>query len=88
MTLRDWMKDFGDAGETPSLVSLALFAVVFLPTIFLAGMVGPSLDMVREIIGGLSTEMKMAGITVFILGLMAIARILTLLFGGRDGDVS
>lgn len=51
-------------------------------------MVGPSLDMVREIIGGLSTEMKMAGITVFILGLMAIARILTLLFGGRDGDVS
>ncbi|WP_304075338.1 hypothetical protein [Maricaulis maris] len=88
MTMRDWMKDFGDAGETPSLVSLALFAVVFLPTIFLAGMVGPSLDMVREIIGGLSTEMKMAGITVFILGLMAIARILTLLFGGRDGDVS
>ncbi|WP_417479275.1 hypothetical protein [Maricaulis maris] len=88
MTLRDWMKDFGDAGETPSLVSLALFAVVFLPTIFLAGMVGPSLDMVREIIGGLSTEMKMAGITVFILGLMAIARILTLLFGGRDGDGS
>ena len=88
MTLRDWMKDFGDAGETPSLVSLALFAVVFLPTIFLAGMVGPSLDMVREIIGGLSTEMKIAGITVFILGLMAIARILTLLFGGRDGDGS
>jgi hypothetical protein len=88
MTMRDWMKDFGDAGESPSLVSLALFAVVFLPTIFLAGMVGPSLDMVREIIGGLSTEMKMAGITVFILGLMAIARILTLLFGGRDGDVS
>ncbi len=88
MTMRDWMKDFGDAGETPSLVSLALFAVVFLPTIFLAGMVGPSLDMVREIIGGLSTEMKMAGITVFILGLMAIARILTLLFGGRDGDGS
>ncbi|MFT6662960.1 MAG: hypothetical protein ACJA0K_002975 [Maricaulis maris] len=86
--MRDWMKDFGDAGESPSLVSLALFAVVFLPTIFLAGMVGPSLDMVREIIGGLSTEMKMAGITVFILGLMAIARILTLLFGGRDGDVS
>jgi hypothetical protein len=88
MTLRDWMKDFGDAGESPSLVSLALFAVVFLPTIFLVGMVGPSLDMVREIIGDLSTEMKMAGITVFILGLMAIARILTLLFGGRDGDVS
>jgi hypothetical protein len=88
MTMRDWMKDFGDAGESPSLVSLALFAVVFLPTIFLAGMVGPSLDMVREIIGDLSTEMKMAGITVFILGLMAIARILTLLFGGRDGDVS
>ncbi|ABI64792.1 hypothetical protein Mmar10_0499 [Maricaulis maris MCS10] len=88
MTMRDWMKDFGDAGETPSLVSLALFAVVFLPTIFLAGMVGPSLDMVREIIGGLSTEMKIAGITVFILGLMAIARILTLLFGGRDGDGS
>ncbi|MAC88261.1 hypothetical protein [Maricaulis sp.] len=88
MTLRDWMKDFGDAGEAPSLVSLALFAVVFLPTIFLAGMVGPSLDMVREIIGGLSTEMKIAGITVFILGLMAIARILTLLFGGRDGDGS
>jgi hypothetical protein len=88
MTMRDWMKDFGDAGESPSLVSLALFAVVFLPTIFLVGMVGPSLDMVREIIGDLSTEMKMAGITVFILGLMAIARILTLLFGGRDGDVS
>ena len=88
MTMRDWIKDFGDAGEAPSLVSLALFAVVFLPTIFLAGMVGPSLDMVREVVSGLSTELKLASFTVVILGLMAIARILALLFGGRDRGVS
>ena len=88
MTMRDWMKDFSDAGETPSLISLALFAVVFLPTIFLSGMIGPSLDIVRDAIGGLSTEMKMAGLTVFILGVMAIARIFTLLFGGRAKDAS
>ncbi|WP_297736607.1 hypothetical protein [uncultured Maricaulis sp.] len=88
MTMREWMKDFGDAGDPPSLVSLALFAVVFLPTIFLAGMIGPSIDMVRDVIAGLSPEMKMAGLTVFILGVMAIARIFTLLFSGRDKDVS
>jgi hypothetical protein len=88
MTMREWIKDFGDAGEPPSLASLALFAVVFLPTLFLAGMVGPSLDMVRDVIGGLPTEMKIAGLTVFILGLMAIARIFTLLIGGREKDVS
>ena len=69
-------------------MSLALFALVFLPTIFLAGMVGPSLDMVRDVMGGLSAEMKMAGLTVFILGVMALARIFSLLFGGRDKDVS
>ncbi|WP_143742865.1 hypothetical protein [Maricaulis sp. W15] len=88
MTMRDWMKDFGDAGDPPSLVSLALFAVVFLPAIFLAGMVGPSLDMVRDVIGGLSPEMKMAGLTVFILGVMAIARIISLLASGDEKDVS
>ena len=88
MTMRDWIKDFGDAGEAPSLVSLALFGLVFLPTIFLAGMVGPSLDMVRDVIAGLSAEMKAGALTVFILGLMAIARILSLLLGHRDGPAS
>ncbi|WP_323762047.1 hypothetical protein [Maricaulis sp.] len=86
MTMRDWIKDFGEAGEAPSLVSLALFAMVFLPAIFFAGMIGPSLDVIRDVIGGLSAEMKMAGLTVFILGLMALARIFTLLIGNRDKD--
>jgi|GEM_PF-3011714 len=88
MTMREWMKDFGDAGEAPSLVSLALFAAVFLPAIFFAGMIGPSLDTVRDFVASLSAEMKMAGLTVFILGLLAIARIVTLLFGRRDRDAS
>jgi hypothetical protein len=84
MTMREWFKDFGDAGETPSLVSLALFAAVFLPAIFLAGLLAPSLDMIRDVLSGLSTEWKMAGFTVFILGLMALARIFSLLMGGQD----
>lgn len=81
MTMREWFKDFGDAGETPSLVSLALFAAVFLPAIFLAGSLGPMFDRVREAIAGLSTEWQMAGLTVLILGLMALARIISLLTG-------
>lgn len=84
MTMREWFKEFGDAGETSSLVSLALFAAVFLPSIFLAGLLVPSLDMIRDAISGLSTEWKMAGLTVFILGLMALARIFSLLMGGQD----
>ena len=84
MTMREWFNDFGDAGETPSLVSLALFAAVFLPAIFLAGSLGPMFDMIRGVLSGLSTEWKMAGLTVFILGVMALARIFSLLMGGQD----
>ncbi|WP_203291792.1 hypothetical protein [Maricaulis parjimensis] len=85
MTLRDWFGNLQEAGETPSLVSLALFAAVFLPSIFLVGLVGPWLDMIRDAVAVLSTEMKIAGMTVFILGLMALARIFVLLFGDKDG---
>lgn len=86
MTFRDWFNEMGGAGETPSLVSLALFAAVFLPSIFLIGMVGPWLDMIRDAVAVLSTEMKVAGMTVFILGLMAVARIASLLLGGKGDD--
>ena len=86
MTFRDWLNEMGGAGETPSLVSLALFAAVFLPSIFLVGMVGPWLDVIRDAVALLSPEMKMAAMTVFILGLMAIARIATLLLGNRDAS--
>ncbi|WP_138513920.1 hypothetical protein [Maricaulis alexandrii] len=86
MTFRDWYNEMGGAGEAPSLVSLALFAAVFLPSIFLVGMVGPWLDVIRDAVAVLSPQMKMAGLTVFILGLMALARIATLLFGGKGDD--
>ena len=86
MTFRDWFNEMGGAGETPSLVSLALFAAVFLPSIFLIGMVGPWLDMIRDAVAVLSIEMKVAGMSVFILGLMAVARIATLLLGGKGDD--
>ena len=42
------------------------------------------IELVREALAGLSTEIRMAGLTVFILGLLAIARILALLTGKPD----
>jgi hypothetical protein len=86
MTFRDWVNEMGAAGETPSLVSLALFAAVFLPSIFLVGMAGPWLDTIRDAVAVLSPEMKMAGMTVFILGLMALARIASLVFGKKGAS--
>lgn len=80
MTFRDWFNDLGDAGEPPTLVSILLFAAVFLPTIFLVGMAGPMLDQIRYVVSGLSAEMKAVALTVFILGMMALARIFSLVF--------
>lgn len=83
MTFRDWFRDFGDAGEPPTLVSIVLFAAVFLPAIFLVGASGPLLEQIQLLLGGLSMEWKAAGLTVVILGAMALARIFTLIFRPR-----
>lgn len=85
MTFREWFDEAGDAGEPPTLVSLALFAVVFLPSIFLVGMSGGMVDWLQDAVAGLSNEMKVVGITVVVLGAMAIARIVSLLLrAGQD----
>ncbi len=86
MTLRNWMDEFGDAGEAPTLVSLALFAAVFLPLIFLAGSAAEWLEYAKTAWATVSTEAKAAGLTIIILGLMAIARIFTLLVGSKRSD--
>ena len=85
MTLRDWMTKAGDAGDPPTLVSLALFALVFVPMIFLAGMSGELIALVRDGLAGLPSEILMAGFTLVILGLMAIARVVHLLAGHERG---
>ena len=47
MTFRDWFNDLEAAGEPPTLVSILVFAAVFLPAIFLVGLAGPVLEQVR-----------------------------------------
>lgn len=83
MTFRDWFNDLGEAGEAPSLVSLAVFAAIFITAIFLVGLSEPFIAYLRDLFAGVSGEIKAVVLTVFILGLMAIARIVQLLTGGR-----
>ena len=80
MTFRDWFNDLEAASEPPTLVSILVFAAVFLPAIFLVGLAGPVLEQVRYVVGELSSEMKAAALTVFILGTMALVRIFSLVF--------
>lgn len=73
-------------GEMPSLVSLALFAVVFSMGVavveFGAGLVDP----VRIALAELPHGLKAGALAAFILGIMAVARIAYLLGGGGKGE--
>jgi len=86
MTFREWFDEAGEAGEPPTLVSLALFAAVFLPSIFLVGMSGGMVSWLQDAIAGLSNEMKVVGITAVVLGAMAAARIAALLLRAGRGE--
>lgn len=74
-------------GTIPSLVSLALFAIVF--CLALTAMeFGPALtDPVRAALADLPKSVKAGALAAFILGIMAIVRIGVLLSGGGSrGD--
>ncbi|WP_300544516.1 hypothetical protein [Maricaulis sp.] len=72
-------------GAVPSLVSLALFAIVFVSAIaaveFGAGLIEP----VKAALADLPRSIKAGALAVFILGVMAVVRIGVLLTGGRTG---
>lgn len=74
--------------ETPSLVSLAGFAVLFFGILALTSWTGLSFEPVREWLATLSAEARMAGMAAFILGIMAIARIMMLIGKGFAGRAS
>jgi len=66
-------------GATPTLVSLALFAVVFFASIAAVTFGSALIDPVRSALAGMPAGIKMGALTAFILGVMALARIGVLL---------
>ena len=77
------MKD--GEGNVPSLVSLALFGVVFLSAILVAEFGSGLIEPVRLAVAALPASLKAAALVVVILGAMAIARIAILLGGSHKG---
>lgn len=70
-----------EEGEMPSLLSLALFAAVFFPAIVLAEFGADLVGPVQVFLTELPESLKAASLGAFILGTMAIARIMALLTG-------
>ena len=80
------MKDYDKhSHEATTLVSLAGFAVLFFGVLALISWGGLSFDAVRAWLATLSAEVRIAGLAAFILGIMAIARIIMLLANGFAG---
>ena len=68
-------------GGVPTLVSLALFALVFFAAILAVEFGTGLIEPVRTVLADLPATLKAGALAAFILGVMAIARIAVLLRG-------
>lgn len=69
----------GREGGAPTLVSLALFAIVFFSVLMVIGSAGALIEPARIALAAMPDTFKAGALAAIILGLMAIVRIANLL---------